>query len=594
MTSDRLDLVLVGAITVGAVALFASGRLRIDLVALCILAVLALTGLVTPAEAISGFASEATITVLAMLILAGGLTRTGATATLGRLIGRAAGESRWQVLLGITVSGAVLSAFVNNTAVVAVLLPLAVKLGHDRAIPPSQLLIPLSFACMAGGTVTLIGTSTNLLVSAIAAQHGLRPISMFELSPVGLVFAAVTVAYVLVAGRWLLPGRVTRQYTERYRLRDYLTELVVGQNSDLVGKPLSEVNLEKDYGVEVLGVLRDGVRTGRMRDVQIAPADVLLVRGTVQPLLEVKELPGLSLKPEVMLGDEDLTSEDVVLAEAVLSPTSRLRGRTPRDVFFRQRFNLTILAIQRQGRSLATRLADTPLHVGDTLLLQGRRSHLEELAQDSGFIVLGEVDAPPPRRRRMWVAIGVMAAVVALAGAGLVPIVVASLCGVAGMVLLGCLTMEEAYESVEWSVIFLLAGVIPLGIAMERTGAARLVAEVTLGAVGWLGPVAVLAAFYLLGSLLTELMSNNATAILLTPIAIAIAAQLDVDPRPFVMAVAFAASASFMTPLGYQTNALVYGPGGYRYTDYLKIGTPLNVVLWGLATLLLPVFWPLR
>lgn len=594
MTSDRLDLVLVGAITVGAVALFASGRLRIDLVALCILAVLALTGLVTPAEAISGFASEATITVLAMLILAGGLTRTGATATLGRLIGRAAGESRWQVLLGITVSGAVLSAFVNNTAVVAVLLPLAVKLGHDRAIPPSQLLIPLSFACMAGGTVTLIGTSTNLLVSAIAAQHGLRPISMFELSPVGLVFAAVTVAYVLVAGRWLLPGRVTRQYTERYRLRDYLTELVVGQNSDLVGKPLSEVNLEKDYGVEVLGVLRDGVRTGRMRDVQIAPADVLLVRGTVQPLLEVKELPGLSLKPEVMLGDEDLTSEDVVLAEAVLSPTSRLRGRTPRDVFFRQRFNLTILAIQRQGRSLATRLADTPLHVGDTLLLQGRRSHLEELAQDSGFIVLGEVDAPPPRRRRMWVAIGVMAAVVALAGAGLVPIVVASLCGVAGMVLLGCLTMEEAYESVEWSVIFLLAGVIPLGIAMERTGAARLVAEVTLGAVGWLGPVAVLAAFYLLGSLLTELMSNNATAILLTPIAIAIAAQLDVDPRPFVMAVAFAASASFMTPLGYQTNALVYGPGGYRYTDYMKIGTPLNVVLWGLATLLLPVFWPLR
>lgn len=594
MTPDRLDLLLVGAITAGAVVLFASGRLRIDLVALCILAVLALTGLVTPEEAISGFANEATITVLAMLILAGGLTRTGATATLGRLIGRVAGGSRWQVLLGLTVSAAVLSAFVNNTAVVAVLLPLAVKLGQDRAIPPSQLLIPLSFACMAGGTVTLIGTSTNLLVSAIVAQHGQPPITMFELSPLGLVFAAVTVAYLLLAGRWLLPGRVTRQYTERYRLRDYLTELVVGQNSDLVGKPLGEVNLEKDYGIEVLGVLRDGVRTGPTREVQLAPADVLLVRGTVQPLLEVKELPGLSLKPEVMLGDEDLTSEDVVLAEAVLSPTSRLRGRTPRAVFFRQRFNLTILAIQRQGRSLATRLADTPLHVGDTLLLQGRRSHLEELAQDSGFIVLGEVDAPPPRRRRMWVAVAVMAGVVALAGVGLVPIVVAALSGVAGMVLLGCLTMEEAYESVEWSVIFLLAGVIPLGIAVERSGAARVVAETTLGAVGWLGPVAVLSAFYLLGSLLTEMMSNNATAILLTPIAIAIAAQLGVDPRPFVMAVAFSASASFMTPLGYQTNALVYGPGGYRYADYLKIGTPLNIVLWGLATLLLPVIWPLR
>lgn len=594
MDPGQTDLLLVGAITLGAVVLFAWGRLRIDLVALCVLAVLGLTGLVTPAEAISGFASEATVTVLAMLILAGGLTRTGATAALGRVIGRLAGESRWQVLLGLTVSGAVLSAFVNNTAVVAVLLPLAVKLGQDRGIPPSQLLIPLSYACMAGGTVTLIGTSTNLLVSALATRQGQAPIGMFELSRLGLLFAAVTVAYLLVASRWLLPGRAARQYTERYRLRDYLTELVVGQNSDLVGRRLGEIDLEKDYAVEILGVIRDGIRTGRARDLELRAGDVLLVRGTVQPLLEVKELPGLSLKPEVMLGDEDLTSEDVVLAEAVLSPTSRLRGRTPRDVFFRQRFNLTILALQRQGRSLLTRLADTPLHVGDTLLLQGRRSHLEELAQDSGFIVLGEVDAPPPRRRRMWVAVAVMAAVVGLAGLGLVPIVLASVAGVAAMVLLGCLTMEEAYESVEWSVIFLLAGVIPLGIALERTGAARLVAESTLAAVGWLGPVAVLSVFYLLASLLTEVMSNNATAILLTPIAIAIAGQVDVDPRPFIMAVAFAASASFMTPLGYQTNALVYGPGGYRYTDYVKIGTPLNLVLWGLASVLVPLVWPLR
>jgi di/tricarboxylate transporter len=594
VTPERLDLLLVGAVTVGAVVLFASGRLRIDLVALCILAVLGLTGLVTPGEAISGFANEATITVLAMLILAGGLTRTGATAALGRLIGRVAAGRPWQVLASLTVTAAVLSAFVNNTAVVAVLLPLAVKLGHDRGIPVSRLLIPLSFASMAGGTVTLIGTSTNLLVSALAARQGLAPITMFELSPAGLVFAAVTVAYLLVAGRWLLPGRAARQYTERYRLRDYLTELVVGRNSDLVGRRLTDIDLEKNFDVEVLGVIRDGVRTGRGLDIEVRAGDVLLVRGTVQPLLEVKELPGLSLKPEVMLGDEDLTSEDVVLAEAVLSPTSRLRGRTPRAVFFRQRFNLTILAVQRQGRSLATRLADTPLHVGDTLLLQGRRAHLEELAQDSGFIVLGEVDAPPPRRRRMWVAVAVMAAVVALAAIGVVPIVLASVAGVAAMVLLGCLTMEEAYESVEWSVIVLLAGVIPLGIALERTGAARLVAEATLAAVGWLGPVTVLSTFYLLASLLTELMSNNATAILLTPIAIAIAAQLDVDPRPFVVAVAFAASASFMTPLGYQTNALVYGPGGYRYTDYLRVGTPLNVMLWGLATLLIPVLWPLR
>jgi di/tricarboxylate transporter len=534
------------------------------------------------------------VTVLAMLILGAGLTRTGAVADLGRRIARIAAGGRWRIPFVVMLAAAGLSAFVNNTAVVAVMLPVTVKLANDAGISPSKLLIPLSFAAMFGGTMTLIGTSTNLLVSALAPHHGQPPFSMFEFLPLGLVLTVTGIAYMALAGRFLLPGRKTRQLTESYHLREYMAELAVGQNSELVGKPLREARIEERFGVEVVGVIRDGRRVGWGLDAPVQAGDLLIVHGPVKELMEVKELPGLSLKPEVELGDEDLTSEDVVLAEAVIAPTSHLRGRTPAEVFFRQRYSLTILAIQRRGLSLHQRLAHTPLTVGDTLLLQGRRSFLQELAQDGDFLVLGEVDPPVLRRTKAWIAIAIMAAVAALAALGVAPILVTALAGVAVIILTGCLTMQEAYESVDWAVIFLLAGMIPLGTAFERTGAAQLLVDGAIAILGPLGPLGVLSAFYLLASLLTQLMSNNATAILLTPIAAATAAQLGVNTRPFLMAIAFAASASFMTPLGYQTNVLVYGPGGYRYRDYLKVGTPLTLVCWLLATALIPIFWPLR
>lgn len=589
-----MGLILVGVITVAAVVLFASGRLRPDLVALLVLVSLAVTGLVTPEEAVSGFANPATVTVLAMLILAAGLTRTGATTAVGYTLSRLAGQRDWRLVGGLMAAAAAMSAFVNNTAVVAVFLPLAVKLARDREISPSKLLIPLSYASMLGGTMTLIGTSTNLLVSALAQREGLPAFSMFEFTRLGLPVTVLGLAYMLIAGRWLLPARKTRQLTESYHLREYLTEIAVGQNSDLVGREVREVGFEERFGVDVIEIFRDGRKLWRPGGVTIQAGDVFLVHGPIKALMDLKERPGLNLKPEVMLGDEDLTSEDVVLAEAVIAPTSRVRGRTPRQTFFRQRYNLTILAIQSRGRSLRERLADTRLGVGDTLLLQGRRSFLAELAQDADFLLLGEVDAPAPRRALMWSALAVMAAVAGFAALGILPILVTAVAGVAAMALLGCLTMQEAYESVDWSVIFLLAGVIPLGIALERTGAARLLAEGALATVGWLGPVAVVSVFYLLASVMTELMSNNATAILLTPIALATAGALGADPRPFLIAIAFAASASFMTPLGYQTNLLVFGPGGYRYMDYVRVGAPLNGLLWVLASVLIPVMWPLH
>jgi len=354
-----------------------------------------------------------------------------------------------------------------------------------------------------------------------------------------------------------------------------------------------ETGLEA-HDVEVVGLIRDDQHLTGAGHTPIRAGDLLILLGPARELLKAGNLPGLALKAEVQLGDEDLTSEDVGLVEAVVSPTSHLRGRTPREAFFRQRYNATILAIQRRELRLGAGLSRTPLSVGDTLLLQGRRTFLRELGRDSDFLLIGEVDAEIARRDRMWLALAVMVAVPILPALGLAPIVVTALAGAAVMVLGGCLTMQEAYESVDWSVIFLLAGMIPLGIALEDSGAARLLADGVAAGVGWWGPTIVLSAFYLLASLLTELMSNNATAILLTPIAAAVATQLGVSPRPFLFAIAFAASASFMTPLGYQTNALVYGPGGYRYRDYLRIGTPLNVLFWLLSTLLIPVFWPFR
>lgn len=588
-----MSLLLAGAITVAAVVLFVSGRLRIDLVSLLVLVTLGATRLVTPAEAVSGFANPATVSVLAMLILAGGLTRTGAISALGRSVGRLVGAGPARLLVVLMLTGAVLSSFINNTAVVAVLLPVAVKLARDRGLAPSRFLIPLSFACMFGGTNTLIGTSTNLLVSALAEQRGLGAFSVFEFTPLGLVFTAAGTLYMLVAGRFLLPSRRTGELTEQHGLAAYLAEVVVGQNSDLVGRPVAASGLEA-HDVEVLTLRRDGRRLPATSYTLIEPGDLLIVRGPVKELLEVRQVQGLSLKSEAHIGDEDITSEELVLAEAVISPTSRLQGRTPRGVFFRQRYNVTILAIRRQEQELYQDLSRTPLAVGDTLLVQGRSAFVRELAQDPDFLLLGMLDVEIARRDKMWLAIGIMLAVPALAALGLVPIVVAALAGVAAMVLGGCLRMQEAYDAVDWSVIFLLAGVIPLGIALEHTGAARVVADQTLSAVGWMGPQAVLSVFYLLTSILTELMSNNATAILLTPIAEATASQLGVSARPFLFAIAFAASASFMTPLGYQTNALVYGPGGYRYGDYLRVGAPLNLLFWVLATALIPVFWPLR
>lgn len=588
-----MEILLVFGIILAAVLLFAWDRLPVDLVALLVLSTLMLTGLVTPAEGVSGFSNPATITVLAMLILSGGLNATGALDAVGRWLVRRAGASEPRLVLALMLVIGALSSVINNTAAVAVFLPLVVGIARKQKLSASRLLIPLSFASMFGGVNTLIGTSTNLVVSAVAADHGLGAFRMFEFLPLGLVLSGVGIAYLLTAGRRLLPARRSEQsFTEDYRIREYLTELRVVEGSPLVGQTAQANVLAERFEIDILEILRGDRRVWWTANPAIEAGDLLLVRARADDLLQVKTVKGVEVVPEAKFGDPDLAAEEMVLAEVVVGTNARVIGRTLKSFGFHRRFGVMVLAIAQRGRTVRAKLGDVRLRFGDTLLALGPREAFRHLVADPDFLVLEEVERPILRAGRAPAALAITGAVVILAALEVVPILVGAVAGATLMVVTRCLTMEEAYQAVDWKTIFLLAGVIPLGIAMERTGAAEALVAGGLGAVGGWGPTAALAGLYLLTATLTSFMSNNATAILLAPIAISTAAGLAVSPKPLLMAVTFAASASFATPVGYQTNVLIYGPGGYRYLDFTRVGLPLTLLFWVLASLLIPVFWP--
>lgn len=584
------DMIAVFAVLLGAVVLFVSEKLPVDLVALLVLATLLLTGLVSPEEGISGFANPATVTVAAMFVLTAGLQKTGATAAVGRLLVRLA-RTPTIALLAVMAVAALASAFVNNTAAVAVFIPLVLAVAARRKTPASRLLIPLSYAAQFGGVCTLIGTSTNLLVSSISERAGHGAFSMFEFGRLGIALTIAGMLYFLLFSRWLLPDRAAASLPEVYHLGEYITELRVGEGSKYVGRSIRDSRLGEEHDVTVLRLLHGERKIWAPLDQPLAAGDVLLVRGRIPELMALKGTAGLELDPEFQLGRETLESDELKLVQALVAPRSRLIGRTLKELDFRSRYHALVLAILRRGQHLEQKLNAVRLQLGDALLLQARPQEIERLRADESFIVLDEVEGAAPRRHRAPLAIGILAAVVGVAALGLLPILVTAIAGVAALVLTRCLTLDEAYAAIDWKVIFLLAGVLPLGIAMERSGAARLIADGALGWAGELGPVALVAVFYLLTAVLTELMSNNATAVLLAPIAISTAVQQGIDPRPLLMAVTFAASTSFSTPVGYQTNAMVYNPGGYRYADFLRAGVPLNVVFWILSTLLIPRIW---
>ncbi len=588
------EMLFVFGLLIATFALMAWEKLSLDLVAMLAFCALLVAGILTPAEAFTVFSNEAVITVASMFILSAALQRTGVIDAIGHRLNGIAGKSDWALLLLVLPIVAVISAFINNTPVVVVFMPILISLAAARGLKPSKLLIPLSFASIFGGSCTLIGTSTNILVSGAAQRLGHAPLGMFELAKVGVILLVVGIVYLLTIGRKLLPDRETlASILQTTDSKQYLTEAVVLETSPLVGKKLTDTPLAKQTKARILEVIRGG-RTvpAPLNEIVLRAGDRLRLTMELASVVDLKSLAGIEIVPKTELGIEVVGAEKAVAAECVIGPHSGLIGRSVRQTNFRRRYGVVVLAVHRQGINLRENFADVQLQYGDTLLVEGTESAVRELREGRDFLLLLDVPHTPKRRRKQWIAVGSISLVVALATLNVMPIAALAIMGAVVVLATRCLDAEEAYEAIDWKIIFLIFGMLALGEALEKTRGAEWLAQGIIHSLGAYGPIMVLAAIVVLASTLTEFLSNNAVAVILTPIAIEVAASLNVSARPFIIAVAIGASACFATPIGYQTNTLVYGAGGYQFRDYLKIGVPLNVLFCGLAAYLIPKFWP--
>lgn len=591
-----IEIAIILGILAATVVLFITEKLRVDLVALLVMGVLIAIGVLSPQEGVAGFANPATVTVGAMFVLSAGLQRTGAVNELGRTLVRITGSDETRLTAGFMGISATVSAFINNTAAVAVFLPLGLNVSREAGFSPSRLLMPISFAAMFGGVCTLIGTSTNILIAAIATEQQVATFGMFEFLPLGLIGVAVGTAYMLLIGRRLIPDREPIEpYIDRYNLRTYLTEVAILPDSPLVGQTVEDAQLGTKFDLTIIEIIRDrrDIRIpGRER--RLLAGDHLLVHGNVKTIMELRDEEGWELISESDIREEDLIGDrdSYVIAEAAIAPQSSLVGQTLRTSDFRRRYRAIVIGIERRGEPIREAITDVTLQPGDLLLLYGTGKNIDRLHSHTDFLMLVEVPSTRLRQERAPVAIGIVALVVLAAALEWIPIVGAAVLGCIVMIVAGVLTLEEAYEALDAQVLVMLAGILSLGTAMEKTGTAQYLADITVSFAGTYGPIALLAAFYAMTSLLTETMSNNATAVLMAPITISVAAGLGVDPKPFLVAVTFAASSSFMTPIGYQTNTMIYGPGGYRFFDFTRVGAPLNILFWIVATVMIPIIWP--
>ena len=777
-----LEIIIVLGILAVSVLLFITEWVRMDVIALLVLGILAITDLITPAEALAGFSSPAVVTVWAVLILSGALARTGVASLIGQRLMRLAGDSEVRLLVIIMLTVGILSGFMNTIGVVSLFLPVVIDISRKKKQPPSKLLIPLAFAALLGGLNTLIGTPPNILITEALKNAGLRPFSMFEFFPIGISVLIAGTFYMVLIGRHLLPSRDTtrelstkngKDFKSAYELRERmvmlnlpkgsilhgktlaesrlgsvlglnvvavirsgqthlspesafalqesdrllvegrlekLTEMqtkhhlivdsegftvenlvsaeielvearikpdsfLVGQtlrqvgfrnkyevivlaimregtsyrtnlegipllvddklliqmwrgqldellesdtgldftepasladykledrlmvvrvpaDSFLVGKSLTESRLGDSYGLGVLGIIRNG-KTLLMSPPteRLQPNDTLLVKGKQHDLMMIEGLQSLQLETQPPPDLGEIESEEIGMVETVLSPHSTLVGKTLRELNFRFKYGLSVLAVWSEGRAYRSNLRDRKLHFGDALLLYGSRRRLRMLGQEPDFLVLTEEAQVPPLKEKIPVAVFIMLLVLIPAIFGWLPIAISAILGVALMIITGCLTMEEAYRSIEWKAIFLIAGMLPLGIAMEQTGAAQFLANGMIAMIGGLGSVAIMAGFFLLAALASQFMPNPAVAVLLAPIALSTAADLGVSPYPFMMTVAVSASAAFLSPVGHAANVLVMGPGGYRFSDYFKAGLPLTLLTMVVVLLLVPILW---
>jgi len=588
------QIAIVLALLVVALVLFSTERIPIEVVSILLVMALVLTHTLSVTEAFAGFGNDIVITIAGLFILTGGLAKTGVIDLVGRRLHRTAGESEFRIVALIMLAAALCAAVMKNTTTTAMFLPVVLGIAARRNISPSKLLMPLAFGAILGGTCTLIGTSTNLAVSGALPRYGMQQFSMFELTSIGVIIVVVGMVYMLLIGIRLLPGgKAAESLTEQYHVRQYMTEVIVLDNSPLIGKSLAETRFGDELDLTVLGILRgeERQRIAPNPEEEIKADDLLLVQGRAEDILRVKAEAGIEIKPDFTLNDSVLRGKDTELFEAMVPRGSDFIGRTLKNLDFRKRHGAVVLAINRHGVNLLSKISRLRLRFGDVLLIQGNREPVEGLAIDGQVLLLEEISQKHPRpEKRRWalLAFGVF---LFFSLTHLVPLSIAVLIGVMILLASQSLRMSEAYEIIDWRLLILIACMMSFGVAMEKTRADQYLADFIVRWTGQYGPMAVLAGFFVMTVALTQPMSNQAAALVMLPIAVKTALALGLNPRTFAVTVTYAASCSFLTPLE-PACVLVYTPGRYRFLDFVKVGSLLTLAVFAIVIFLVPAFWP--
>lgn len=576
-----------------ALVLFVTEWIRYDVVALLVLVSLSLSGILTLEESFAGFSNEAVITVAGVLVMSRAVQASGVIQIVGTKMIEW-GKTPMRLIFMIMLVVGLISGFINDIGTAALFMPLVIMVARRIKLSPSKLLIPLSYGCLLGGTLTLIGTPPNILVTLIMAEQGYEPFKMFDFTPIGALVILTGILYMTLVGHKLLPERRGEtSLMDRFKIRDYLTELVVTPKSPIVGKRLDQLDLTKELDFSILGIIRNN-RTvlTQLGQEFINEGDVLLVEASPDNLSALTQQGGLEVVPDVDPDEADISSEDVEIVEAVVLPDSRLVGRSLRQIGLRRRYELTVMAISRQGESVRRRLVEVLMKEGDVLLIQGNRRKIDMALPAIGSLPLADRAISLKSGARPIRILGIFLGVILLASTGVLHVSMAFTLGAFLMVLTRCIKLREFYAAIEWPILILMAGMIPLGTAMVKTGSASWVANGLLSITGNSNPYLVLAALYLMVTALTSVLNNPTVAVVVAPIAIDLAVSLELSPLPFLMLTAVTASCAFLSPVSHKANVLVWGPGGYQFIDYARVGLPLSLLIGVVCVLVIPILWP--
>lgn len=587
------------------VVFFVMEILPIEVTAMGAIGLLLLFDVLSWQEAISGFSNPAVITIGAIFIMSRALVKTGFLEVFADFLAKKGGNQKWLTIFIFLLTVSIISGFINNTAAVAIFIPLAIDLCQRFHISPTKILLPLSYAAIFGGTLTLIGTSTNLIVSSVMEEFNMTPFSMFEFTKLGVIFLVLGTLYNLIISKWFMPSRsIISSLTRKYHMGSFLTEFKIGEDSPLIGRSYGEMEIAQNYNLQVYKIIRDSKNIRfNLHNIIIHKDDIFLVQINVKEMLKFKDDMKVLLLSDVKMNQAELSGKNHVIVEGIVSQQSALIGKTLQELDFRSRFGSFVLAVKRQRELLRNKIAHIRLKFSDTLLIMVPKERLDILRTSNDLIVLEELDIHLRYERYWWFSILVIPAVMLLATFGVIPIVKGAVLGAILLLVLRSLSIQDAYESISWSVIFLIASLIPLGTAIHNTNLDKNIGDLIyvlgalIGGVDNVNPIIILAVLYGVTFILSAFVSNAAVAVMLTPIGILLASLIGdngIDSRPFLVAICFGASCSFMTPMGYQTNMMVYGPGQYRLKDFFQMGIPLTIIFWLAAVYWIPKFWPFQ